>query len=106
MLPPFRVRGIVPLEASASPQEQSTNLASNESLVTGNTSAAASAPQASNPQDLKRYQDGIIRMRKSEYEELIKGNPRAALRYLDESDGEVILVWLLQTLAPQLEHIV
>lgn len=36
--------------------------------------------------------DGVIRMKKNEYDELLKKQPKAALRYIDESDGEVILV--------------
>ena len=36
--------------------------------------------------------DGVIRMKKSEYDSLLAREPRAALRYVDESDGEVILV--------------
>ena len=36
--------------------------------------------------------DAVIRMKKAEYDELLKREPKAALRYIDESDGEVILV--------------
>ena len=36
--------------------------------------------------------DGVVRMKREEYDQLLKEQPLAALRYIDESDGEVILV--------------
>jgi len=36
--------------------------------------------------------DAVVRMKKVEYDELLRSEPKAALRYIDESDGEVILV--------------
>lgn len=38
--------------------------------------------------------DAVIRMKKAEYDALLLREPKAALRYVDESDGEVILVSL------------
>lgn len=38
--------------------------------------------------------DAVIRMKKKEYDELLLKEFKAALRYIDESDGEVILVSL------------
>lgn len=36
--------------------------------------------------------DAVVRMKKAEYDDLLRREPKAALRYIDESDGEVILV--------------
>lgn len=46
--------------------------------------------------------DAVVRMKKAGYDELLKRQPDAALRYIDESDGEVILVCLGSRMKPVL----
>lgn len=90
MLPPFRVRSIVPLQwHGESNSMASAAMANPPAIEELGSTTAVDRLHATNE---ARYADGIIRMAKSEYEELVKQNPQAALRYIDESDDEVILV--------------
>ena len=93
MLPPFRVRRILPLDVTvpsfAHPQlNVPTTLTRQSPLATAGTDTA---PIRSSSADSK-YVDGVILMNKDEYTELLKTQPQAALRYVDEDDGEVIHV--------------
>lgn len=62
MLPPFRVKQLVPSEISE-PGRRSTGLA-----------------------------DGVVKMSREAYDALLQRNPQAALNYIDEEDGDVIMV--------------
>lgn len=73
MLGPFRVKSL--LSPESTPQS-SSSLSSVPAPVTRRSS----------------YTDGVIRMSKEAYDELLQRLPEAVLSYIDEEDGEVVLV--------------
>jgi len=75
MLPPFRVKNIISQDST--PQSSSSHTSS---------SAPPAARRSSS------YTDGVIRMSKQAYDELLNRLPEAVLSYIDEEDGEVVLV--------------
>jgi len=76
MLPPFRVKKLIPrAEAGPSGYPGQNYL---EYLQERSSGAGAA--------------DGIIRMSRQAYDELLEREPNAALTYLDEEDGDVVLV--------------
>lgn len=75
MLPPFRVKNII--SPDSTPQSSSS-------------ATSSSAPPAA--RRTSSYTDGVIRMSKEAYDDLLKRLPEAVLSYIDEEDGEVVLV--------------
>jgi len=79
MLPPFRVKKLLPSsEAGPSVNPQTDYLQDlRRRLSSGSGSGSV---------------DGVIRMSRQAYDDLLEREPDAALTYLDEEDGEVVLV--------------
>lgn len=72
MLPPFRVKKLIPTDANDSPFRPTID--------------------ASRRRSSSGLADGVVRISKEAYDELLQREPQAALKYLDEEDGDVILV--------------
>lgn len=92
MLPPFQVRKILPPKTDAQVQGGPDTFSSVGSTLKEDKSHQRSISRGKSLLPFQNYSDGIVRMKTEEYEDLVKIQPKAALRYLDEDDGEIILV--------------
>ncbi len=75
MLPHFRVRGLRAEDGEAS-----------------STNRAMLDPLAAHSDCMVHGADGVIHIEKKRYDDLLAERPAAALRYVDEDDGEVVMV--------------
>jgi len=91
MLPPFRVKKLAPRsEAGPSVNPPSEYFQDLRRRSSGSASGSGSGSGAV---------DGIIRMSRQAYDELLEREPEAALTYLDEEDGDVVLVCIVTYLS-------
>jgi len=97
MLPPFRVKKLIPRSEAGtsvdSPSEYVQDLRRRSSgSGSGNGSGVGFGFGNGNGNGAV---DGVIRMSRQAYDELLEREPDAALTYLDEEDGGVVLVCMM-----------